>query len=578
MKILYTSLKFIIVEVIIIFGLIFSINNYIGNVEQTINADGVGYYDYLPSLAIHHDLVRKNNPFKDTPDLYYRIDSTSVYVDYKDFKVNKYPCGTALLQLPFFTFAYLTSDLESTIHDGYQKPFQKAIFYAAIFYLFLSLLFLKKILSLYDVKPYIIAFSQLILVLATSVTHYVNVEAGFSHIYSLFAVTAFIYFVKSYFNQNKTIHSVLAFACLGLVFILRQPNILIVLFIPFLAGSQENLIASFKTLFINFKSLILGILLFLGITSIQLVLWYLQTGDFFVYSYQGEGFDFLDPYFFSILFSYKKGLFIYTPVLLISMLSLIWLIYKKSYYLFFTWIAFFTTLTFVLSSWWSWYYGCSYGLRAYIDYYVIFLIPFAIMLDRIKKIPRLVIIILSLFTIPLNIIQCYQYKEYILHWIDMDEEKYWKVFLKTEDRFGGLLWKSQLDSNLYSVVKEINAGDFSSTENSTAQLFSGKSSEIEPFDKVSMIQVLFENDFDENNLSYLNLAVTRVNDNFIFFEQNRNLIHFHQGNLNEWHEGYYIFEFDPITDNQEVAITLKVISADKKDYLKNVRLKFYSKP
>ena len=394
MKTLKYILKYFIAEVLIIFIFLFLINNYIGNVDKTINADGIGYYDYLPSIFIHHDILRKDNSTKENSLLYNRINTTGVYVDYNNFKVNKYPCGTALLQLPFFAYTYFTSNLSGDNNDGYQRPFQKNIFYAAIFYLFLSILFLKKILTLYNIKKHIIIFCQLTLVLATSVTHYSNYDAGFSHIYSLFAITAFIYFIKSYLHQKKIIHFFLACLFLGLIFILRQPNILIILFIPFLAGSIKELKLGFTTLFTNKKNLVIGILLFFVISSIQSILWYIQTGNFFVYSYQGESFNFLDPHFYSILFSYKKGLFIYTPILLFTILSIIWFAYKKYFYLLFTWVSFFLTVTYVLSSWWSWFYGCSYGLRAYIDYYTVFFIPFAFVLNSINVTPRILVMIL----------------------------------------------------------------------------------------------------------------------------------------------------------------------------------------
>src|SRR3972149_6597095 len=42
---------------------IFILNVYIGKQETTINADGIGYYDYLPSLFIHKDMNRHHVPF-----------------------------------------------------------------------------------------------------------------------------------------------------------------------------------------------------------------------------------------------------------------------------------------------------------------------------------------------------------------------------------------------------------------------------------------------------------------------------------------------------------------------------------
>ncbi len=577
MKILTSILKHFIVEVLIIFSFVFLINNYIGNVDKTINADGIGYYDYLPSIFIHHDFLRKDNPIQEDSLLYNRIISTGVYLDYNDFKVDKYPCGTALLQLPFFAYAYFTSKLLGDNNDGYQRSFQKAIFYAAIFYLFLSILFLKKILILYEIKKHVIIFCQLIFVLSTSVTHYTNYDAGFSHIYSLFAITAFVYFIKSFLLDKKTNHFILACLFLGLIFILRQPNLLVVLFIPFIAGSLENLKIGIRTLFTNKRILLFGIVLFFGMSSIQSILWYMQTGDFFVYSYQGEGFNFLDPHFYSILFSYKKGLFIYTPILLFTLISIIWFAYKKFFYLLFTWATFFLIVTYVLSSWWSWFYGCSYGLRAYIDYYTVFFIPFAFMLNNINVTPRILIMILALPTIPLNIVQTYQYKEFILHWINMDAEKYWKVFLKTDNRFKGLVWKNNYDSNRYSTLYEINIGDIRSTKNSINTVLNINSLEIRNFDEVSIIQVLIDNDYQENSDTKIFLSINKLSNDHNYYWHERYLIHFHENNLNELQTGLFNFELNPIVDNQEKNISLEVKTGNQNDYLKNVRIKFLSK-
>jgi hypothetical protein len=577
MKIITSTLKYFICEFFIIFSFIFLINNYIGNVDKTINADGIGYYDYLPSIFIYHDLLRKNNSILEDSNLYKRINSTGLYVDFNNFKVNKCPCGTALLQLPFFTYTYFTTNLNEDINDGYQKPFQRTVFYSAIFYLFLSILFLKKILILYNIKNYIIFVCQLLLVLATSVTHYSNFDAAFSHVYSLFAITAFVYFIKSYLQNKRITHFVLGCLFLGLIFILRQPNILIVLFIPFLAGSIENIKIGITTLFANKRSLVLGILLFLGISAIQLILWYMQTGHFFVNTYQGESFNFLDPHFRSILFSYKKGLFIYTPVLLITLFSLIWFCYKKYFYLLVTWVSFFLILTYVLSSWWSWFYGCSYGLRAYIDYYVIFFIPFALMLDRINTVARLIIIIITLPSIPMNIIQTYQYKEFILHWIDMDKEKYWKVFLKTNDRFKGLVWKTNHDPNLYSTVYEINVGDIFIPKNTVNVVYKINSLMIPDFNKVSIIQVFIDNDYIEDGDTQIILSINNSSNTHNYYLHKRYLIHFHEKNFNDFQTGFFNFEFNPISDFQEKIISLEVKTTNQNEFLKNVKLLFLCK-
>jgi hypothetical protein len=574
MKNITLILKSIINEILIIFIFIFLIYIYIGPVDKTIKSDAAGYYDYLPSLFIHHDLIRKDIPFSKDSILYNRITSLNFYLDYGDYKVNKYACGTAVLQLPFFTYTYLTTTLEGNNNDGYQPPFHKAIFYAAIFYLFLSIFFLKKILEQYDIKRNVIIISQFLLVFATSVTNYANYDAGFSHVYSLFAITAFIYFVKSYFKSKNVNHFIVACLFLGLILIIRQINILIILFVPFIAGSLASLKNGFIDTFHKPKKLVIGIFLISGVIFIQCLVWYLQTGKFVIYSYQGENFDFLHPQIFNVLFSYKKGLFVYTPVLFISMFSLIWLAYKRKYYLILTWVSFFLILTYVLSSWHSWYYGAGYGLRAYIDFYAIFFIPLALMLDGIKKYLKIVIIILSFLAIPLNIIQSYQYKVFILRWIDMDKEKYWKVFLKTENRYKGLFWKKNYNYNNYHTVKEFLIGDITTSKNAHNVIYNGNSRDIPDFEYVSIIEVLIDNEYDIENNSKFILSIDDTSSHHNYCWVYRYFIQFSEKPDNVWQTGLNNFEFRPIKDLKEKIITLEVESGNQNNNFKNVRIKY----
>jgi hypothetical protein len=119
--------KTLAIEILIMWSFVFVMNHYVGTVEKSINSDGEGYYDYLPSIFIHNDLVRKNDTIAEGLPLYDRIKDFGVYENYEKYKVNRYPCGTAVLQLPFFLYTYWTTDLDGTYADGYQLPFQRAI-------------------------------------------------------------------------------------------------------------------------------------------------------------------------------------------------------------------------------------------------------------------------------------------------------------------------------------------------------------------------------------------------------------------------------------------------------------------
>ena len=178
--------------------------------------------------------------------------------------------------------------------------------------------------------------------------------------------------------------------------------------------------------------LLLGISIFLCIVSIQLIIYKLSTGSFFIYAYVDEGFNFLSPHITAILFSYKKGLFLYTPIFLVAFVGC-YFFWKTSRFEFFSWIGFFFLITFVLSSWWMWYYGGSFSSRVYVEYIPIFMIPLAISLNQIKRRPfKQVFLSLIVILIIACQIQTYQYRYYQIHWSEMNKEIYWANFMRID--------------------------------------------------------------------------------------------------------------------------------------------------
>lgn len=564
----------VINELLIIALFFVIVVTFIGPVEKNIKADGRGYYEYLPSFFIYHDLIRKDIPVKSDSVFNKRVISIPSYIDYGEFKVDKFACGTAVLELPFFLTALAVTDLEGNYTDGYQKPFQTAIFIAALFYLFLALVFLKKILELYGIDHYIIIFIQLLLVLATGVTNYAYFDAGFSHVYSLFAITAFIYFIKLYFIHLKFIDFYVACLFAGLILILRQVNVIIILILPFLAGSWPVLKESALRLIKNPVKLIAGFLIIAAVFSIQSMLWFLQTGEFLIYSYQGEGFNFLKPHFFDILFSFQKGLFVYTPVMLLALFSLIWLVYRRKYYMALTWLAFFLILTYILSSWHSWYFGASYGLRAYIDFYTIFFIPVAIFFNETTKPVKATVITISLLTIPLNVIQAYQYKEYILHWTYMDKDKYMKSFLKTNYRFKGLFWKKEINEKYYTPVKEVSFASLNTIANQDSVIFRDISRNIPGFERVKIIRITMENDFYDQNDSKIIVSISDSTTGKNILWLHKYLVNFSEKEFNQWQTGSFNFEISPMPDKNPKMVAITILSGKQNNSFKNFNIKF----
>ena len=568
-------LKSIINELLIVFILIILINNFIGNVDITIKADGIGYYDYLPSIFIHHDLNRHNLKEIKEPEKFNRINSLGVYVRNNSLPVNKYPCGVAILELPFFGTCSITNGETKTLDDGYQAPYQHFVFYAALFYLLLAIFFLKKILVLYNCNYTTIITAQLLLVLGTSVTDYVNFDASFSHIYSLFAITAFIFFVKKYFELKSFGMYFLACIFLGLIILIRPVNGMIVFIIPFLAGSVSKINEIFKYLLKHLPKTLLGLFTLLCIIAIQPFLWYLQTGQFFIYTYNGEKLNFLKPEVLNVLFSYKKGLFVYTPILLFCLTSLFWLLFKRKYYELVTSLLFLVVITFVISSWSTWDYGGCFGLRAFVDYYSIFFILFALMFDKMVLWVKVIFLIPVIFLVYLNLVQTYQYKEYILHWLSMDKAKYWTVFMKTEDRYTGLLWKWEIDANTVEQVNEQKLGIYSLPAHCDTVLTKFSTSQLRDIDKINTFQVGLTSDFKDENDAKIALTITDSSGKAVFYHD-RYLLHFNSEGLNKRQAGLFNYILPQKFVNQQYNVKLEAYTNSNKLDISDVTISIFS--
>jgi len=403
-----------------------------------INGDGKGYYAYLPAAFIYNDF--EYNFIDSYEKDYYEPQS------YFDFRreadgeiVNITFIGMAVLWLPFFLVAHLLSQVFGLPADGYSILYQYSVGFAAIIYLLAGLWALRKLLLLYKVKALYIAIIQSLIVFATPIYYYTTVEASFTHVYSFSLIVLFTYTCKLLFNKGKPRFLYFTALILGLIIIIRPSNIIILAAVPFIAGSFEKLKVVVLDSIRNYQVLVIGFLITAGIVSLQFLMWYIQTGLLYVYAYTGLGFNFDDPHMLAVLFSYRKGLFIYTPLMFLSLLGFAYLI-RKSTYETFTLILFLIFLTYIISSWCNWWYGMSFGHRQYIDFYVFFalLLGFAFKLNRLPI--RIGLIVFSVLFMIINLIQTYQYKNFILYW-NMNKEMYWRVFLKTGIEYEGLLWR-----------------------------------------------------------------------------------------------------------------------------------------
>ena len=144
----------------------------------------------------------------------------------------------------------------------------------------------------------------------------------------------------------------------------------------------------------------------------QMTYWHLTTGKWFTYSYSyastgPEGFDYWkNPQIFKVLFGVVSGWYIYSPVMILSLAGLVWMLLKKQTGSLAILIVFLIIL-YINSSWWCYSFDCAFGYRSFIEFYALFAIAIAILLQALIPsevfIRTGIIIVLAVFFSYLNI-------------------------------------------------------------------------------------------------------------------------------------------------------------------------------
>jgi hypothetical protein len=182
----------------------------------------------------------------------------------------------------------------------------------------------------------------------------------------------------------------------------------------------------------NWKLILLIISAIVLVWIPQFIYWKSITGQWLYDSYPGEGFYFSNPHIIGGLFSYRKGWFVYTPLMLLSIIGIPFM--RKKCPDFLLPILIFIPLNiYIILSWYCWWYGGGFGLRAFIDSYALLAIPIAAALAYLLSkhiLVKILIFIIIGACIFLNQFQTFQYRRGIVHWDAMTKEYYWAGFLK----------------------------------------------------------------------------------------------------------------------------------------------------
>lgn len=403
--------------------------------------DAYGYYLYLPSMLIYHDV--KELKFKDSIEAKYQLSGGNFYQANIHEKTGnyafKYLGGIAILHLPFFTIAHLYA-LNSSVYpaDGFSAPYQNAIGFGVVLYGILALFVLRRVLLKYY-SDEVTTITLLITVLATNAIQYFSVDNAQSHAPIFFLYTIILWLSIKWHQKPSSILAFSAGYVIGLATISRPTEAIIVL-IPILWNTHTKEAAKEKWALVRTNLPMIYLAAFGGIIGIlpQLIYWQYVTG-FFIYDV-GSAWRFLTP-FFRVLFGFEKGWFIYTPV---TIFFVIGLFYIKSYPFRKSLIWFCLLNIWIVISWSDWKYGGSYTTRALMQSYPVFALALGAFLQRYwLGSNRIIIAVIGVYFVGVNLFQIQQYNTTTLHYYDMNRQYYGQIYLNSNPT---PLQKSLLDN------------------------------------------------------------------------------------------------------------------------------------
>ncbi|WP_020570748.1 hypothetical protein [Neolewinella persica] len=351
--------------------------------EATISYDVSGYYMYLPAAFIYDDL--KEVKFLDEVIEQYRptADPYQVFTHESGNKVMKYSIGQAVMYTPFFMVAHAWASVnEAYPADGFSLPYQFMISMGSLLVSFLGLFWLMTLLRQYF-REGVVALTLILIVFGTNYLNYSAIDGAMTHnnvftLYALLLLTTHRFYVRATWPK-----ALLIGACIGLM-ALTRPTEIIAALIPLLWGLElgrkgaiRERLAFFGT---HWQKLAAAAIVTLLVGSIQLLYWKYVSGDWLVYSYQDQGFDWLSPHLNEGMFSYKAGWLIYTPLMVFGLIGF-WSLLRQKSSLFPA--IFFHALLFiyVAFSWSVWWYGGSLGQRTMVQEYAVLALPLAAFLQ-----------------------------------------------------------------------------------------------------------------------------------------------------------------------------------------------------
>jgi hypothetical protein len=374
-------------------------------VNPWVHGDGVGYYAYVHSLLIDHDLQFENE---------WRAANSSFTIGRvgPDGEIlasqftathhldNHFTVGPAILWAPFLIVVHLTvislNSFGAHINsDGFGRPYLWTMAFTTVGYGFCGLL-----LCFHLAREFVAERWAFLAILgywfASSLPVYMYLNPSWSHAHTLFSVSLFLW----YWNRTRARRSLLQWIVIGLIAALMVNvyylNVVWLLLPAFEAIANYFQIVvprsnplganttreSFASLFgYHFTFVIAFVVGMLPTLITRKIIYggYLQTG------YPGaQEWFWTNPVPGSVWFSSDHGLFTWTPILILGLVGLV-LFLRIDRALGFYLLAIFAVFSYILACYVNWDGISSFGNRFFISIGPAFIIGLAALFDRIFR-------------------------------------------------------------------------------------------------------------------------------------------------------------------------------------------------
>jgi hypothetical protein len=333
-----------------------------GRNKVLIVSDGKSYYIWARSLLLDHDI-----DFRNDFQLIYPPDPLppeSAVETPAGHVVNIYPVGMAILEVPGLLLGHVAARyVTHSPTDGVSLPYQVAVAWSLMALYFASFILLyRAMLNLGVTRVWALAFSLMSL-LGSNLIHYVVKEPGMAHAAGVAVFNILLFLITRWSSEHRKIRPVqgiLLGALVGLFFLIRNTNILIVPVLVAIVGTTRR---------VSFGEVVPILAGAAGISALQPVsLWFLW-GRLRISTYVNESFTSGMSGVANTLLSPRHGLLVYHPWYAILFLLVVYAAIRLPQLrrVCIAAIASFLLMALANGTWCCWWFGDSFGNRAFIE-------------------------------------------------------------------------------------------------------------------------------------------------------------------------------------------------------------------